>query len=53
MKAAQQYRRKDFSERDLPNFFRNIYLLEMDMGELTKLYDKYKKQHFSSSKSKD
>ena len=53
MKAAQQYRRKDFSERDLPNFFRNIYLLEMDMGELTKFYDKYKKQHFSSSKSKD
>ena len=53
MKAAQQYRRKDFSERDLPSFFRNIYLLDMDMNELAKLYEKYKKHHFSSSKSRE
>jgi DNA-binding transcriptional regulator YhcF (GntR family) len=53
IKAAQQYRRKDFSERDLPNFFRNMYLLDIDLTELTRLYEKYKKQHFSSSKAKE
>ena len=46
-KNALQYRKDEFSEKDLPNVFRNMYLLGMDIDELKPRFDKYKKQHFS------
>lgn len=46
-KNALQYRKDEFSEKDLPNVFRNMYLLGMDLDELKPRFDKYKKQHFS------
>ncbi len=49
VKTAMKYRKIDFTEKDLPNFFRNMYLLEIDMEELAKLFEKYKKQHFIST----
>ena len=47
-KNALQYRKEAFSEKDLPNIFRNMYLLGMELDELKPRYDKYKKQHFSN-----
>ena len=45
-KNAQQYRRNEFTEKDLPQVFRNMYLLGMDMDELKPRFEKFKKQHF-------
>jgi DNA-binding transcriptional regulator YhcF (GntR family) len=46
-KSAQQYRKNEFMERDLPQVFRTMYLLGMEPEELKPRYDKYKKQHFT------
>jgi len=48
MKNALQYRRNEFLEKDLPQVFRNMYLLGMDPDELKPRFEKYKKQHFAS-----
>ena len=47
-KNSLQYRKEAFSEKDLPNIFRNMYLLGMELDELKPRFDKYKKQHFSN-----
>ncbi|MEO5593369.1 MAG: GntR family transcriptional regulator [Chitinophagaceae bacterium] len=47
-KNALQYRKEAFSEKDLPNIFRNMYLLGLELDELKPRFDKYKKQHFSN-----
>ena len=46
-KNALQYRKTEFSEKDLPSIFRNMYLLGMELDELQPRFDKYKKQYFS------
>jgi DNA-binding transcriptional regulator YhcF (GntR family) len=46
-KNALQYRKNQFSEKDLPAVFRNLYLLGMDLDELKPRFEKYKKQHFA------
>jgi GntR family transcriptional regulator len=45
IKNATQYRKTEFMEKELPNIFRNIYMLGMDIDELKPRYDKYKKQN--------
>lgn len=47
IKNAAQYRKTEFMEKELPNIFRNIYMLGMDIEELKPRYEKYKKQNFS------
>ena len=49
-KTALTYRKSEFAEKDLPNMFRNMYLLEMETDEFNRLYEKYIKQHFSINK---
>lgn len=46
IKHATQYRKAEFIEKELPNIFRNIYLLDMEIDELKTQYEKFKKQHF-------
>lgn len=46
VKTAMKYRKNDFMEKDLPNLFRSMYLLEIDTDELSRLFEKYKKQNF-------
>ena len=46
VKSATQYRKTEFIEKELPNIFRNIYILGMDIDELKSRYEKFKKQHF-------
>lgn len=48
--APQQavlYRKAEFTEKDLPQVFRNMYLLGMSPEELTPWFEKYKQQHFA------
>ena len=46
IKNAGQYRKTEFVEKELPNIFRNIYMLGMDIDEVKPRYEKFKKQHF-------
>jgi GntR family transcriptional regulator len=44
---ATRHRTTAFIDKELPAVFRNIYLLDMDINDLKKRYEEYKKQHFS------
>jgi len=44
---ALQYRKQEFTEKDLPQVFRNMYLLDMIPEDLKPWYEKYKQQHFA------
>ena len=46
VKNATQYRKAEFIEKELPNIFRNIYLLDIDVEELKPQYEKFKQQNF-------
>lgn len=47
IKNAQQYRKIEFLDKDLPQVFRNMYLLGMDLDELKPRFEKFVKQHFA------
>lgn len=47
IKNAQQYRKLEFLDKDLPQVFRNMYLLGMDLDELKPRFEKFVKQHFA------
>ena len=46
-KNALQYRKNEFTEKDMPAVFRNMYLLGMEIDELKSRFEKYKKQNFA------
>jgi DNA-binding transcriptional regulator YhcF (GntR family) len=43
---ALQYRKNEFTEKDMPAVFRNMYLLGMEIDELKPRFERYKKQNF-------
>ncbi len=47
IKNATLYRKTAFLEKELPNIFRNIYMLGMDLDELKPRFEKFIKQNFS------
>lgn len=46
MKRIKQLKKERFMENELPQFFRNIYLLDIELDELKTYYEKYKRSHF-------
>jgi len=42
------FRRKQFMENELPAFFRNIYLLKMNMEEINKQFEQFVKKNFKA-----
>ncbi len=46
VKNATQYRKAEFMDKELPNIFRSMYMLGMDIDELKTRYEKFKKQNF-------
>ena len=52
VRQAMQYRMESFLDKDLPLVFRNMFLLGMSPDELARLFEKYKKQHFTSQSNK-
>src|ERR1044072_2960750 len=42
-KNALQYRKNEFTEKDMPAVFRHMYLLGMEIEELKPRFEKYKK----------
>lgn len=49
IRQAGLYRREAFIEKDLPQVFRSLLLLGMDLEELQPKYEKYRKQFFNSN----
>jgi DNA-binding transcriptional regulator YhcF (GntR family) len=47
IEKAVLYRKTEFTEKDLPQVFRNMYLLGMVTEDLAPWYEKFKKQHFA------
>jgi DNA-binding transcriptional regulator YhcF (GntR family) len=44
---ASQYRKTEFIEKELPNIFRNMYMLGMDIEEINSRFETFKQQNFS------
>lgn len=47
VRNVKTYRKTTFLEEDLPVFFRNIYLLEIDLSELQDRYRQFVEQNFN------
>ena len=45
VKNAIAYLRKEFTQRELPNVFRTMYLLGVEVEDLKSGFDKFKKQY--------
>jgi GntR family transcriptional regulator len=43
---VKAYRKERFIQQDLPEFFRNIYLLDISLEDLQHLYEQFKKENF-------
>ncbi|HEX8378744.1 MAG TPA: GntR family transcriptional regulator [Pedobacter sp.] len=43
---VKKYKKEKFLEGELPAFFKNIYLLDIDLEEITNRYKDYKSQNF-------
>jgi GntR family transcriptional regulator len=43
-----EFRRDQFMNSDLPAFFRNLYLLKLDMEDIQKQYEKFIKKNFKN-----
>ncbi|MGN7987092.1 GntR family transcriptional regulator [Pedobacter sp. 22226] len=45
---VKQYRKTSFIDDELPNLFRNLYLLEIDFDELKSRYQTFVSQNFNT-----
>ena len=43
---VKAYRKERFIQQDLPEVFRNIYLLDISLEDLQQQYEQYKKENF-------
>lgn len=49
-KQIKKLRKSDFIENDLPQFFKNIYLLEVDFAEIELRYKSFLKEYVTEDK---
>jgi GntR family transcriptional regulator len=49
----KKFRRERFLKQELPEFFKNIYLLDIKLNEVEKLYERFKSDHFNTPKNED
>lgn len=47
VKKVKEYRKDRFLQQDLPEFFRNIYLLDISLEEIQKRFEGFKAENFS------
>jgi len=45
---VKTYRKERFIQQDLPVFFRNIYLLDIEPGDLQQWYEEFKLENYKS-----
>jgi DNA-binding transcriptional regulator YhcF (GntR family) len=46
LEKVKLYKKEKFLDGELPAFFKNIYLLDIDLEEITKRYKDFKSQNF-------
>ncbi|WP_143304629.1 GntR family transcriptional regulator [Chitinophaga vietnamensis] len=46
VKKIKQFKKEAFISNELPSFFRNIYLLDIELDELKPHFEKFKKSNF-------
>ncbi|MBO9619621.1 MAG: GntR family transcriptional regulator [Niabella sp.] len=46
MERILDFKREQFIENELPVFFRNLFLLKIDLKELKPMFDKFVQEHF-------
>jgi GntR family transcriptional regulator len=49
IKKAKAYRKERFIQQDLPEFFRNIFLLDISLDDLQARYEKFKSDNFKQN----
>jgi GntR family transcriptional regulator len=42
----KEYRKERFLQQDLPEFFRNLFLLDISLEEIEKRFKQFKKEHY-------
>jgi DNA-binding transcriptional regulator YhcF (GntR family) len=47
LEKVKNYKKEKFLEAELPAFFRNIYLLDINLEEITNRYKDFKSQNFN------
>jgi GntR family transcriptional regulator len=50
---VKAYRKERFIQQDLPEVFRNIYLLDIGLDDLQQQYEQYKKENFQQKDKTD
>jgi DNA-binding transcriptional regulator YhcF (GntR family) len=45
---VKAYRKQRFIQQDLPEYFRNIYLLEINLTDIAQLYEKFKEENYNN-----
>lgn len=45
LKNASAYRKLEFLEKEMPSFFRNMYILSIELEDLKTRYENFKKQY--------
>ncbi|CAN5285319.1 GntR family transcriptional regulator [soil metagenome] len=45
-KKVQQYRKERFMQKDLPELFRTMYLLDINPADIQHLYEQFKKDNY-------
>lgn len=45
LKKATAYLRENFNQKELPNIFRTMYLLDVEIEDIKTSYEKFKKQY--------
>lgn len=48
LQKIKMSRKERFLQQDLPDFFRNLYLLDIDLDEVQKRYEKFKSENYST-----
>jgi GntR family transcriptional regulator len=46
----KEYRKQKFLQQDLPEFFRNIFLLDITLEEIEKRFEHFKKENYQVNK---
>ena len=47
VKKVKHHRKERFLQQDLPDFFRNVFLLDISLEELQRRYEQFKSEHYA------
>ncbi|HEY4322886.1 MAG TPA: GntR family transcriptional regulator [Mucilaginibacter sp.] len=53
VEKVRAFRKERFIQQDLPELFRNIYLLDIGLDDLQQRYEQFKKENFESKTDKE